>query len=100
MYNPTIIENFSRPTNVGELESPTFVVEIGNPVCDDKVKLFVSIENNEIKDVLFKAYGCATSIASANILCDFLKNKKNLYERAFKKYGSFLFPNTRQNFRN
>lgn len=75
MFNSVIIDNFTNPTFLGELENPTLLIESGNPVCDDRIKIGLSINNNLIDGVGFTAYGCATSLAASNILCSFLKDQ-------------------------
>ncbi|WP_199610188.1 iron-sulfur cluster assembly scaffold protein [Flocculibacter collagenilyticus] len=69
MYNDIIIDNFSDPRNVGDLESADHELEIGNPVCGDRIKVQLSVTDNLINKAVFRAWGCATSVATANIFC-------------------------------
>lgn len=76
MFNDIICEHFMNPKNVGELENPDYVVEIGNPICGDTVHMFLKVENQEITEVSYRAYGCSTSIATASIVSEAIKGKK------------------------
>ncbi|MDO7485896.1 iron-sulfur cluster assembly scaffold protein [Peribacillus frigoritolerans] len=68
MYNEIITEHFMNPRNIGELEHPSRVIKIGNAVCGDTIILHIAYNNNqEITDVRYKAYGCATSIATVSV---------------------------------
>lgn len=70
MYSDLIVENFTTPTKNGDLESPDFVIEVGNSVCGDKVKVDITVNGGEIAEAKFQAWGCATSVAAANIFCN------------------------------
>lgn len=75
MYNPIIIENFTNPKNASALTDYNFIVNTGNPVCDDKISIWVRVENNKITQTGQKAYGCATSLATASIFSEYIKGK-------------------------
>ncbi|MFJ7309757.1 iron-sulfur cluster assembly scaffold protein [Peribacillus frigoritolerans] len=76
MYNEIITEHFMNPRNIGELEHPSRVIKIGNAVCGDTFILHIAYNNNqEITDVRYKAYGCATSIATVSVFSEFIQNK-------------------------
>ncbi|WP_133408196.1 iron-sulfur cluster assembly scaffold protein [Parashewanella tropica] len=75
MYNEIIIDNFSNPQNVGELSAADLVLEIGNPVCGDRIKVYLDITDNLINRAVFKAWGCATSIATANVFCSSIEGQ-------------------------
>ena len=76
MYNSIIIENFSNPCHNGELSSPDFSIELGDPVCGDKMIIQGMLSGDKVvTKAKFQAWGCATSIAAANIFCGFLLNK-------------------------
>ncbi|MEK4567015.1 iron-sulfur cluster assembly scaffold protein [Alkalihalobacillus sp. FSL R5-0424] len=76
MFNEIISDHFMNPRNIGELDHPDFVVEIGNPICGDTVHMFLRVENEKILDVSYLAYGCSTSIATASIVSEKIKGKK------------------------
>ena len=54
MYNPTILDHFENPRNVGEMPDATAVAEVTNPACGDILKLWVRVENGKVADVKFK----------------------------------------------
>lgn len=76
MYNQLIIDHFSNPRNVGEIENPDAEIVIGNPVCGDKVVIHINWDGSKrISEVRFKAYGCATAIATASIFSEYIRGK-------------------------
>ena len=68
MYNETVIDHFNNPRNIGELEKDSYVGEVSSPVCGDTTLIYLNVEDNIIKDVKFKTYGCAAAIASSSML--------------------------------
>lgn len=76
MYNEIITEHFMNPRNIGELDHPDHIVKIGNSICGDTIVLHVRYAaEGRIADVKFKAYGCATSIATASVFSAYIINK-------------------------
>jgi nitrogen fixation protein NifU and related proteins len=76
MYNSVIVENFSNPFHSGKLTSPDFSIEIQDPVCGDRMIIQGMLSHDKVvEQVKFQAWGCATSIAAANIFCGCLLNK-------------------------
>ncbi len=75
MYNEKVMDHFNNPRNVGELENPDGVGKVGNPVCGDIMKIFIRVENNIIKDIKFKTFGCGAAIATSSVLTEMAKNK-------------------------
>lgn len=73
MYNEKVIEYFQHPKNVGEIENADLVGEAGSPCCGDTTTVYVQLENDVIKDIKFKTYGCAAAIASSSILTEMVK---------------------------
>jgi len=69
MYNEIIVSNFSDPEHIGEISSPDHEFEIGNSVCGDRIRVQLEIQEGKIGRAVFKAWGCATSVATANIFC-------------------------------
>ena len=67
-FSPQIIEHFSNPQNVGELDNPDATAFIGNPVCGDQIHLYAHIVDDQITKCTFLAYGCTASLATASIL--------------------------------
>ena len=75
MYNDIIIDNFTNPQKVGDIALANCEFEIGNPVCGDRIKIQLMVENNTISEARFRAWGCATSIATANLFCESIEGK-------------------------
>ena len=75
MYNEKVIEHYSNPRNVGEIEEASGVGEVGNPVCGDIMKMYLKIENNVITDVKFKTFGCGAAIATSSVSTELIKGK-------------------------
>lgn len=74
-YSKTVIDHFTNPRNMGELENPTVVAEVGSQVCGDMMRLYLKIENGIITDAKFKTFGCAAAIASSSMLTEMLIGK-------------------------
>lgn len=75
MYSPEIVANFTHPTHNGALDAPDRLVETKDPVCGDQVKLWLTLKENHVETARFQAWGCATSVASANILCNWIEGR-------------------------
>ncbi len=75
MYSEKVMEHFRNPRNVGEIEAPDGVGEVGNPVCGDIMKIFLKIENNVIVDAKFKTFGCGAAIASSSMATELVRGK-------------------------
>ncbi len=75
MYSEKVIDHFSNPRNVGEIPDANGIGEVGNPVCGDTTKVFIKVEDNVIKDIKFKTFGCGAAIASSSMLTEMAKGK-------------------------
>ena len=75
-YTDKVMDHFLHPRNVGEIENPDGVGEVGNAACGDALKLTFKLdENGRIADVKFKTFGCASAIASSSALTELVKGK-------------------------
>jgi nitrogen fixation protein NifU and related proteins len=74
-YSEKVIDHFTNPRNMGEMEDASVVAEVGSPVCGDMMRLYLKIENDRIVDARFKTFGCAAAIASSSMLTEILKGK-------------------------
>ncbi len=74
-YSDLVMEHFAAPHNVGEIENANGIGEIGNAKCGDIMKMYLLIEDEIIKDVKFKTYGCASAIATSSIATDMIKGQ-------------------------
>lgn len=75
MYSEKVMDHFSNPRNVGEIEDADGVGEVGNPTCGDVMKLYVKIEGDKIVDVKFKTFGCGAAIATSSMVTEMVKGK-------------------------
>lgn len=75
MYSEKVMDHFSNPRNVGEIDAPSGVGEVGNPVCGDIMKIFLRIEDNRIIDAKFKTFGCGAAIASSSMATELIRGK-------------------------
>ena len=74
-YSEKVMEHFSNPRNVGEIENADGVGEAGNPKCGDIMKIYLKVKDNVIEDVKFKTFGCASAIASSSMATELIKGK-------------------------
>ncbi len=70
MYTEKVMEHFSNPRNVGEIENANGVGEVGNASCGDIMKIYLKVEDNIIKDVKFKTFGCGAAIATSSMVTE------------------------------
>lgn len=75
MYSSTVMDHFKNPRNVGEIENADGVGEVGNPLCGDMMSIYLKIENDTIKDIKFKTFGCGAAIAVSSMLTEMAKGK-------------------------
>lgn len=75
MYNEKVMDHALHPRNVGEIENPDGVGEVGNPVCGDVMKLYLKIEDNRVVDAKFRTFGCGAAIASSSMATEMVKGK-------------------------
>ena len=75
LYSEKVMDHFRNPRNVGVLENPDGVGEVGNPVCGDIMKIYLKIDNDIITDVKFETFGCGSAIASSSMATEMIKGK-------------------------
>lgn len=75
MYSEKVMDHFANPRNVGEIENANAVGEVGNAKCGDIMKIYMDIQDNVIKDVKFKTFGCGAAIATSSMATEMVKGK-------------------------
>ena len=87
LYQETILDHSKRPRNCHPMDDANRKAEGFNPLCGDKLKLFLKMEGDVVKDVSFVGSGCAISTASASLMTESLKGKSR--EEALKMLEKF-----------
>ena len=82
LYQDVIIDHNKNPRNFGRPETCDHEANGNNPLCGDKVTVFVSMAGDVIEDVRFEARGCAISVASASMMTELVKGKSEAEARA------------------
>ncbi|KAB2951274.1 Fe-S cluster assembly scaffold protein NifU [Heliorestis acidaminivorans] len=75
MYTEKVMEHFANPRNVGEIEEASGVGEVGNASCGDIMRISIQVEDNIIKDIKFKTFGCGAAIATSSVCTELVKGK-------------------------
>ena len=75
MYSEKVMDHFTNPRNVGEIEKADGVGEVGNPTCGDIMRIYLKVENDIIEDVKFKTFGCGAAIATSSMVTELVKGK-------------------------
>lgn len=75
MYSEKVMDHFTNPRNVGEIENADGIGEVGNAKCGDIMKMFLKIEDDVITDIKFKTFGCGSAIASSSMATEMIKGK-------------------------
>lgn len=91
LYQEMILDHSKRPHNLRPMADATCSAQGYNPLCGDKVALFLKLQDGRIADVSFQGSGCAISTASASILTDTLKGKTPAEaEAVFEKFHDLV----------
>jgi nitrogen fixation protein NifU and related proteins len=75
MYSELVMDHFSNPRNVGEIEDPDGAGQIGNPVCGDVMRITISVVDDRIEDVKFKTFGCGAAVATSSMVTEMVMGK-------------------------
>ncbi len=76
MYTDLVMDHFSNPRNVGEIEDADGVGQIGNPVCGDVMRISISVDDQDhIEDVKFKTFGCGAAVATSSMVTEMVMGK-------------------------
>ena len=72
-YTDKVMEHFANPRNMGEVENPDGVGQVGNPVCGDVMRITIKVRDGRLADVKFRTLGCAAAIATSSITTEMAK---------------------------
>ena len=75
MYSEVVMDHFRNPRNVGEIENPDGVGEVGNAKCGDIMRITLRIKDDVLEDIKFMTFGCASAIASSSMATTLIKGK-------------------------
>ncbi|NLI90002.1 MAG: Fe-S cluster assembly scaffold protein NifU [Epulopiscium sp.] len=75
MYSEKVMDHFSNPRNVGEIEDASGVGQVGNAKCGDIMKMYLNIEDNIVKEAKFKTFGCGAAIATSSMATELVVGK-------------------------
>ena len=76
MYSEKVMDHFTNPRNVGELENASGVGTVGNAKCGDIMRIYLDVDDNQIiRDVKFKTFGCGAAIATSSMATEMIIGK-------------------------
>jgi nitrogen fixation NifU-like protein len=91
LYQQVILDHNKSPRNFKKLENANYTAEGYNPLCGDKINLYLIVEDGLVKDVGFQGSGCAISKASASLMSSVVKGKtKKEAEEIFAKFHDLV----------
>ena len=74
-YSEKVMDHFTNPRNVGEIEDASGVGTVGNAKCGDIMRMYLDIEDNIIKDAKFKTFGCGAAVATSSMATELVIGK-------------------------
>ncbi|ADE13872.1 SUF system FeS assembly protein, NifU family [Nitrosococcus halophilus Nc 4] len=87
LYQEVILDHRKKPRNFRPMENADFQADGHNPLCGDRVTIFLKVHDGVIEDVSFQGEGCAISMASASLMTEVLKGKTS--QEAEELFGRF-----------
>lgn len=75
LYREVILDHNRHPRNFGEIEHADRVIDGTNPLCGDKMTLYVKLDGDRVEDIRFKGTGCAISVASSSLMTERVKGR-------------------------
>ncbi len=75
LYSEKVMDHFTNPRNVGEIEDANGIGEVGNAKCGDIMKMYLKVEEGIIVDVKFKTFGCGAAVATSSMATEMVKGK-------------------------
>ncbi len=71
-YSEKVLDHFSNPRNVGEIEDASGVGTVGNAKCGDIMRIYLDIQDDVIKDAKFKTFGCGAAVATSSMATELI----------------------------
>ena len=75
MYTEQVMDHFTNPRNMGEMEDASGVGTVGNAKCGDIMRIYIKVENDVIVDVKFKTFGCGAAVATSSKATELVMGK-------------------------
>lgn len=76
MYSEKVMDHFQNPRNVGEIAGASGVGTVGNAKCGDIMRIYLDIDDNQvIRDVKFKTFGCGAAVATSSMATELVKGR-------------------------
>lgn len=91
LYQQVILDHNKAPRNFRKMDEHSHMAEGYNPLCGDKIDIYLKVKDGIVKDVTFQGSGCAISKASASLMSSMVKGKKiEEAERLFQKFKDLI----------
>ena len=75
MYTEKVMDHFNNPRNIGIIDDPSVIIQVGDPDCGDTLLLSLKIKKEKIVDVKYKIYGCGAAVATSSIASEMMMGK-------------------------
>ena len=75
MYSEKVMDHFSNPRNMGEIDNASGVGTVGNAKCGDIMRMYLDIKDGVIQDAKFKTFGCGAAVATSSMATELVKGK-------------------------
>jgi len=75
VYNETLMDHFMHPRNIGEIENPDAMAEVGDPACGDFIRVYIRVEGEKISVFKFLTQGCPGAISTSSIATELATGK-------------------------
>ena len=76
MYSELVMEHFRNPRNVGSIEDPDGVGEVGNPQCGDMMRITIKVKDDVLEDIKVQTLGCGAAVATSSMVTEMAKGKR------------------------
>ena len=91
LYQEVILDHNKHPRNRGVLSDPDHQADGDNPLCGDKLTLYLEMDGDRVRDIRFEGKGCAISVASASLMTEAIKGKSTQeIEALFEDFHELL----------